>query len=186
MSFTKRFKETMKKIVSKTKDKDYDYRQTYQKRLMDFRKLKNTVTKTENPINLVRAKTLGYKAKKSIFTVVVRARRGGGLYRPENNARRPKRKGFTKLTRNISIRRICELRASDKYPNCEVLNSYAVGEDGKYKYFEVIMVSKNQPEVAKDKTLKNIINKHGRAERGLTSAGKKNRGLRKIRERTRK
>jgi large subunit ribosomal protein L15e len=186
MSFVKEYRKTMKKVISKVKDKDYDYRQTYQKRLMDFRKFTSTVTKTEKPINLVRAKTLGYKAKKGIFTVVVRARRGGGLFRPEHNGRRPKRMGFTKLTRNISIRRICELRASDKYTNCEVLNSYNVGEDGKYKYFEVILISKNQPEVQKDKALKKVALQKGRAQRGLTSAGRKNRGLRKVRQTTKK
>jgi large subunit ribosomal protein L15e len=94
--------------------------------------------------------------------------------------------GFTKLTRNISIQRNGELKASTKYPNCEVLNSYNVGEDGNYKYFEVILVSKNQPEVQKDKTLKNVINKDGRAERGLTSAGKKGRGLVKVKQTTKK
>lgn len=186
MSFVKEYRKTMRKVISKVQDKDYDYRETYKKRLMDFRKFTTTVTKMENPINLVRAKTLGYKAKKGIFTVVVKARRGGGLFRPEHNGRRPKRMGFTKLTRNISIQRICELKASTKYPNCEVLNSYNVGEDGNYKYFEVILVSKNQPEVKKDKTLKNVINKDGRAERGLTSAGKKGRGLVKVKQSTKK
>jgi len=179
MSFTKRFKEIQQKIISKSVDKNYNYKETYKQRLIDFRKFKLTVTKTEKPINLVRAKNLGYKAKKGVFTVVVRARRGGGLFRPEHNARRPKRMGFKKLTRNISIQRICEQKASKKYPNCEVVNSYLVGEDGKHKYYEVILASKNQPEVKKDQQLKQIVKVNARAERGLTSASKKGRGLKK-------
>jgi len=179
MSFTKRYKETLVKVLSKREDKNYNYRETYKKRLMDFRKFEGTVTKLDVPTNLVRARELGYKTKKGIFTVVVRARRGHGLFRPEHNARRPKRMGFTKLTRNISIQRICELRASARYPNCEVVNSYFVGEDGKYKYYEIILASRNQPEMQKDKELKKIIMHKGRANRGLTSQGKKSRGLRK-------
>jgi large subunit ribosomal protein L15e len=153
---------------------------------MDFRKFENTVTKLENPTNLTRAKSLGYKAKKGLFTAVVRVHRGGGLFRPEHNGRRPKRMGFKKLTRNLSIQRIAEMRAVNKYINCEVINSYFVGEDGKYKYYEIILASKNQPELIKDKILKKIIKINGRANRGLTSAGKKGRSLRKIRQTTKK
>jgi len=179
MSFTNRYKETLAKVLAKKEDKNYNYRETYKKRLVEFRKFKGTVTRLETPTNIVRARALGYKAKKGIFTVVVRVRRGHGLFRPEHNARRPKRMGISKLTRNISIQRICEQRAAIRYPNCEVINSYFVGEDGKYKYYEVILASKNQPEVKKDKELKKIIAQNNRANRGLTSAGKKGRGLRK-------
>jgi len=186
MSFTKEYKKTITKMYAKEEDKNYNYRETYKQRLMDFRKFENTVTKMENPLNLVRARALGYKAPKGVFTVVVRVHRGGGLFRPEHNGRRPKRMGFKKLTRNLSVQRIAEMRATNKYINCEVMNSYFVGEDGKYVYYEVILASKNQPEVIKDKSLKNIIKKTGRAERGLTSAGKKGRGLRKVRLTTKK
>jgi large subunit ribosomal protein L15e len=89
--------------------------------------------------------------------------------------------GVKRLTRKISIQRIAEQRASKKFPNCEVLNSYWVAEDGKHKYFEVILVDVNAPEILKDKEINWITlkNQRGRAERGLTSAGKKGRGLRK-------
>ncbi len=186
MSFTKEFKKTMAKIFAKKEDANYNYRETYKQRLMDFRKFESTVTKMESPINVVRAKALGYKAKKGIFTAVVRVHRGGGLFIPEHNGRRPKRMGFKKLTRNISVQRIAELRASTKHPNCEVINSYFVGEDGKHKYYEVILASKNQPELVKDKKYTNMLATKGRAERGLTSAGKKTRGLRKVKQTTKK
>lgn len=179
MSFTKEFRKVWLKVKSKASDSDYNYKEVYKQRVMDFRKFKSTVTRIDNPINVVRARTLGYKAKKGVFTVIVRTKRGGGLFRAINKARRPKRKGFKKLTRNISIQRISEQKASKKYLNCEVVNSYLVGEDGKYKYYNVILASKTQPEVKKDPQLKNIVKVNARAERGLTSASKKGRGLKK-------
>ncbi len=182
MSFTKAYKQTMQNIYSKKIDENYNYRDVLQKRLMDFRKFDTTVTRIDNPLNLIRAKELGYKAKQGVFTVVVRVKKGGGLYRPEHNARRPKRMGFKKLTRNISAQRIAEIKCAKKYINCEVVNSYSVGEDGNYKYFEIILASKNEPSVLKDKHLKTIVKTKGRADRGLTSQGKKNRGLRKVKE----
>ena len=76
---------------------------------------------------------------------------------------------------------IAEERANRKFPNLEVLNSYYVGEDGKYYWYEVILVDPQAPEIKADKELNWICSgKHrGRVFRGLTSAAKKSRGLRK-------
>ena len=66
------------------------------------------------------------------------------------------------------------------YPNLEVLNSYWVGEDGKNKFFEIIMLDPHHPVIKADKKYNWISsgNSHkGRAERGKTSAGKRGRGL---------
>jgi large subunit ribosomal protein L15e len=60
----------------------------------------------------------------------------------------------------------------------EVLNSYWVGADGKYKYYEIIMVDPNHPEIKNDASLNWVARQKGRAFRGLTAAGKKSRGLR--------
>jgi len=177
MSFTKQFRKTMQNVVKKTVG-DYDYRKVYQQRLINFRKEPHVVVRIENPTNIVRAKSLGYKAKQGVFITRVRVRRGSGLFRPVHKARRPKRHGFKKLTRRISIQRIAEIRASSKYPNAEIVNSYWVGEDGRFKYFEVILADRVHPSVLANKNLKAIVKKRGRAERGLTSAGRKNRGLR--------
>ena len=53
----------------------------------------------------------------------------------------------------MSIQRIAEARADRKYPNLEVLNSYWVGEDGKNKWFEVILVDPHHPVIKSDKNL---------------------------------
>jgi len=74
---------------------------------------------------------------------------------------------------------MAEKRVSGKYPNLEILNSYKVGEDGKYHYFEVILVDKNHPVIKKDKSINWIVTQRRRVFRGRTSAGKRSRGLRR-------
>ena len=64
--------------------------------------------------------------------------------------------------------------------NLEVLNSYLIGKDGKHYFYEVILIDPERPEIKNDPD-KNWITKpanKGRVFRGLTSAGKKSRGLR--------
>ncbi|OYT47808.1 50S ribosomal protein L15e, partial [Thermoplasmatales archaeon ex4484_36] len=58
--------------------------------------------------------------------------------------------------------------------------SYWVGEDGKQKFFEVIMVDPFHPAIKSDSKINWIIEAQHkrRVFRGLTSAGKKARGLR--------
>jgi len=79
-----------------------------------------------------------------------------------------------------SIKRIAEERVARKYPNLEVLNSYWVWEDGKFKFFEVILVDPNSPSIKNDARINWICEKQhtSRVFRGLTSEGKKTRGLR--------
>jgi len=177
MSFTKYFSKTMQKVAAKAVG-DYDFKGIFKERMINFRKTKESVVRLDKPTNLVRARTLGYKAKQGVFVARTRVRRGTGLFRRINKARRPKRHGVLKLTRRISIRRIAEERASSKFGNAEVINSYWVGEDGHHAYFEVILADRTHPAVKADKNLSKIVKKRGRAERGLTSAGRKGRGLR--------
>jgi large subunit ribosomal protein L15e len=74
---------------------------------------------------------------------------------------------------------IGEERVGKAYPNLEVLNSYWVGEDGLYKWFEVILVDPHHAGIQRDNDINWICDKsqQGRVHRGLTSAGKKMRGL---------
>jgi len=62
-----------------------------------------------------------------------------------------------------------------------VLNSYWINQDATYKYFEVILVDPQHAAIRKDARMNwicNPVHKH-RELRGLTSAGRKSRGLRK-------
>lgn len=147
-------------------------------RLIEWRK-QPTILRVEKPTRLDRARKLGYKAKQGFIVARVRVRRGGLRKQRPKSGRRPKRMGVSKYKPAKSLRLIAEERAARKFPNMEVLNSYWVGEDGRFKWFEVIMVDRAHPAIKSDKDINWICQKQhrGRAFRGLTSAGKKVRGL---------
>ena len=149
-------------------------------RLIEWRK-EPAIVRVEKPTRLDRARKLGYKAKQGFIIVRVRVRRGGLRKQRPRSGRRPKRMGVKKYKPAKSLRLIAEERAARKFPNLEVLNSYWVGEDGRFKWFEVIMIDPHHPAVKADKDINWICQKQhkGRVFRGLTSAGKKVRGLRK-------
>jgi len=140
----------------------------------------STIQRIDRPTRLDRARSLGYKAKKGYVVVRTRVRRGGRRKTRFVAGRKPKRQGVNKITPAKSIKRIAEERVAKRYPNLEVLNSYWVWEDGKFKFFEVILVDPNSPSIKNDKNINWICEKQhtSRALRGLTSEGKKTRGLR--------
>jgi large subunit ribosomal protein L15e len=147
-------------------------------RMIAWRK-SDSIVKVDKPLRLDRARSLGYKAKKGVFVVRVRVIRGGHKRSRPNKARRTKRLHIRKNLR-LNYKEIAEARASKKYKNAEVLNSYNIGKDGKHYFSEVIMVDRDKPEIRSDKQLSFITKptSRGRAHRGLTSAGKKSRGHR--------
>ena len=136
-------------------------------------------TKVEKPLRLDRARTLGYKDKNGFVVIRVRVKRGGHKRTRPNKGRRSKRL-HTRKTLKMNYKWIAEIRVQNKYRNLEVLNSYQIGKDGVYYFYEVICVDTSKSEVKNDRTTKWIVkgaNKK-RALRGLTSAAKKSRGLR--------
>jgi large subunit ribosomal protein L15e len=152
---------------------------TLRERMIEWRK-SGVFTKVDKPLRIDRARTLGYKDKKGFVIIRVRIRRGGHKRPRPNKGRRSKRL-HTRKTLKMNYKWIAEQRADRKYKNLEVLNSYVIGRDGVYYFYEVIMIDPSKPEIKKDKTLQ-WISKPGnkkRSMRGLTSAGKKSRGLRK-------
>jgi large subunit ribosomal protein L15e len=157
-------------------------KETMRQRLIEWRR-EPTVVRIEKPTRLDRARALGYKAKQGFVVVRVRVRKGGQRKPRPDSGRRPKRMGVHGYATWKSLRLIAEERAARKFPNLEVLNSYYVGEDGRYKWFEVIMVDPNHPVVRSDPDVNWICKpaNRGRAFRALTSAGKKMRGLRRSR-----
>jgi large subunit ribosomal protein L15e len=149
-------------------------------RLIEWRR-QQTVTRIERPTRLDRARKLGYKAKQGFVIARTRVRRGGMRKQRPRSGRRPKRMGVKKFKPAKSLRLIAEERTAKKFPNLEVLNSYWVGEDGRHKWFEVIMLDPNHPVIKTDKDINWITQKQhrNRALRSLTSAGKKVRSLRR-------
>lgn len=139
------------------------------------------VVRIERPTRLDRARRLGYKAKQGVVLVRVRVRKGARRKERPNKGRRPKRMGVSKITPAKSWQLIAEERAQRKFPNLEVLGSYKVGDDSVYQWYEVIFLDPFHPAVKNDKEFRWIAEKQHkkRVHRGLTSAGKKVRGLRK-------
>lgn len=148
-------------------------------RLIKWRK-QPAIVRIEKPTRVDRARRLGYKAKQGFVIARVRVRRGGLRKKRPKAGRRPKRMGVKKYKPAKSMRLIGEERTGKKFPNLEVLNSYWVAEDGRSKWFEIIMVDPHHPVIKADKKNSWISQKqhHKRVFRGLTSAGKKIRGLR--------
>jgi large subunit ribosomal protein L15e len=148
-------------------------------RLIKWRKEENYKT-IEHSTRLDRARSLGYKSKQGVTLVRVRVRRGGLRKRHIAKGRRAKRKGILRITMKKNTQRIAEERVGKRYPNMEVLNSYHVGQDGMHKWYEVILVDPYNPSVLSDRKLNWLSNQthSSRAFRGLTSAGKRGRGLR--------
>ena len=134
----------------------------------------------EKPTRIDAARRVGYKAKQGIVVVRTRVRRGGLRKGKIHMKRKPSKAGIKKITMAKSIQRMAEERTARRYPNLEVLNSYWVGEDGKNKFYEVILIDPHHPAIKADKQLSWIStgsSHSGRAHRGKTSAGKRGRGL---------
>ncbi len=148
-------------------------------RLIQWRK-QQTTTRIDKPTRLDKARKLGYKAKQGFVLARTRVRKGGRRKIRPRSGRRPKRMGVKKFKPAKSIKLIAEERTARKFPNLEVLNSYWVGEDGRQKWFEVIMVDPSHPVIKTDPHINWICRPQNRRRvfRSLTSAGKKVRSLR--------
>ena len=149
--------------------------QLWQQRIVKWRQEPTTI-RIERPTRIDRARSLGYKAKQGFVIVRQRINRGGRQRPQIRHPRRPKAMSRRKnLTMNYQS--VAENRSSRKYPNCEVLNSYYVGQDGLYYWYEIILVDRSHPSIAADPHISWIMNHKGRSQRGLTSAGIRGRGL---------
>ena len=165
-------------IRDQWKKPDTSFKSPQQQRLIQWRKEENFF-RVEKPLRIDRARSLGYKAKQGYIVVRAKVRRGSLRKHHIRGGRRPAAKGITKITAAKSTKRIAEERTSKKFPNMNVLNSYWVGEDGRYHYYEVILVDPYHPVIEKDPKINWITNPSckRRVLRGKTSAGQKGRGL---------
>lgn len=130
-----------------------------------------------------KARRLGYKAKQG-FVIYRAAVRRGGRKRPNGKGivyGKPKHHGINQLKFRRNLQSVAEERVGRRCGNLRVLNSYWVNQDSTYKYFEVILVDPSHPTIRRDPRINwlcGTVHKH-RELRGLTSAGRKGRGLRK-------
>jgi len=150
-------------------------------RCWEYRQLP-AVHRVTRPTRPDKARRLGYKAKQGYVVYRIRIRRGGRK-RPVSKGivyGKPASQGIVKLKPVRSLRAMAEERVGRALVELRVLNSYWVGQDGTYKYYEVILIDPAHNAIRNDARINWIVNpvhKH-RELRGLTSAGKKGRGLR--------
>lgn len=151
----------------------------WRERLLQWRREPVTV-RIDRPTRIDRARSLGYKAKKGFVLARQRVSRGGRMREQFKSGRRSKARRRVKVV-GINYQQVAEQRAAKKFTNCEVLNSYWVSQDGKNYWYEVILVERDSPELLAMKEYKWVgrPGHKGRVFRGLTSAGKKSRGLRR-------
>eukprot|EP01129_Flabellula_baltica_P004223 TRINITY_DN144_c0_g1_i2.p1 TRINITY_DN144_c0_g1~~TRINITY_DN144_c0_g1_i2.p1 ORF type:complete len:204 (+),score=37.01 TRINITY_DN144_c0_g1_i2:298-909(+) len=146
----------------------------------------NAIVRVNRPTRPDKARRLGYKRKQGFVIYRVRVRRGGRKRPyPKGHKRgtKPINQGITALKNNRSLRTVAECRVGKACGGLRVLNSYWVGEDSTYKFFEVIMIDIHHPTIRGDPRINwicNNVHKH-REMRGLTASGKKGRGLKSAR-----
>ena len=143
----------------------------------------SVVHRVHLPARPEKARRLGYKAKLGFVIFRVRVRRGGRK-RPAKKGityGKPKSHGVNELKFSRNKKSLAEEKAGKLCGNLRVLNSYWLNEDSMYKYFEIIMIDPNHKSIRRDVRI-NWISKPSfkhRELRGLTSSGRKGRGLRK-------
>ena len=143
-------------------------------RIIEWRR-SDAVERIDNPLNIARARSLGYKAKKGYIVVRVRLLRVRRLRPQIKKGRRSKARRRKKIV-GKSYQWIAEERANKKFVNCEVIGSYELAKDGQYYYFEVILGDKEL--LNKYPGTEYLDHIRGKVFRGLTSSGRKSRGLR--------
>jgi large subunit ribosomal protein L15e len=153
-----------------------EYEKIMKKRLIVWRR-QPVIIRIERPTKLDRAHSLGYKAKQGFVMTRIRIGKGSSKRKKPMGGRKPGKAGLVKITPTMNLQHIAEMRVARKFPNLEVLNSYYIAEDGKQKWFEVILVDPNHSCIKNDPKLNWICKTKRRVFRGLTSAGKRSRGL---------
>jgi len=111
----------------------------------------------------------------------MRVRRGGRKRQVHKGKTmgKPKNQGVTGLKPKRNLQSVAEERVGRRCGGLRILNSYWIGQDATYKYFEVIAVDPSHKAIRRDPSMNwisNPVHKH-RELRGLTSAGRKGRGL---------
>lgn len=140
------------------------------------------IHKVNRPSRIDKARKMGFKRKQGYVVYRIRIRRGGRK-KPVSKGivyGKPVNQGIQHLKPNRSHRTIAEDRVGRRCKNLRVLNSYWVAQDGTFKFYEVILVDPKHKAITRDPRINWICSsKHNHREnRGLTSIGKKGRGLR--------
>lgn len=150
-------------------------------RCWQYRQL-NVVHRAPRPSRPEKARRLGYKSKQGFVIYRIRVRRGCRKRQAAKGAvfGKPKTEGINELKPARNHQAIAESRLGRRVAkSLRILGSYWVGQDGTFKYYEVICIDPFHTAIRRDPKINWIckaVHKH-REQRGLTSAGRKHRGL---------
>jgi large subunit ribosomal protein L15e len=118
-------------------------------RAVELRK-EPAIKRIDRPSRLDRARSLGYKAKEGVLVVRARVSRGGMRQRRPVSGRRPKHMGVLKIKSSVSSQQVAERRVSERFPNMKVMGSYLIWKDGKFAWYECVLVNPSHPAVKSD------------------------------------
>merc|ERR1711993_201755 len=127
-----------------------------------FRQLP-AIHRASRPSRPEKARLMGYKAKQGYVVYRVRVRRGCRKRLAPKGATygKPVNEGVNQLKFQRRIQSVAEERVGKALGGLRVMNSYWVGQDSTYKYFEVIMVDPQHKTVRRDGDLNWLAtNKH--------------------------
>ncbi len=149
-------------------------------RTWEFRQLP-TIHRANHPSRPDKAHRLGYKAKQGFVVYRVKVKRGDRkkLVSKGINYGKPASAGINKQKSSRNLQTLAETRVGRRCGALRVLSSYWVAQDSAHKWFEVILVDPNHQTIRNDPRINwicNAVHTH-REMRGLTSSGKKGRGL---------
>jgi large subunit ribosomal protein L15e len=151
-------------------------------RAWEYRNLPG-VYRIRKPSRPEKARQLGYKSKQGFVIYRVRIRRGNRK-KPVpkgNTSGKPKNHGINQLKHSRNKRSLAEEKVGKICGNLRILNSYWINEDSTFKFFEVILIDPSHRCIRTDFKINWIClpNSKHRELRGITSAGRKYRGLRR-------
>jgi large subunit ribosomal protein L15e len=162
------------KHIAANFQQEYKDRNDYLKSKLIQWRSEPSILRINKPTNIARAHTLGYKAKPGVIVARIRIRKGLRKREKGRKGRKPSKAGRF-FAHGKSFQAMAEERAARKFINCEVLNSYYVGEDGSYKFFEAILLDREHNSIKNDKLYGQVLMSNDRSFRGLTHAGREHR-----------
>ena len=150
-------------------------------RTWEYRQLP-VIHRATKPSRPDKARNLGYKAKQGYVIYRVRVRRGSRKKQLNKgiNYGKPRNCGINQHKWRRNLRSKAEERVGRACGGLRLLNSYWIAQDSVYKYYECILVDPHHKVIREDARINWLckpVHKH-RELRGLTSAGRKGRGLR--------
>ncbi len=113
--------------------------------------------RVERPLRLDRARSLGYKAKEGVIVVRARVSRGGMRKQRPTSGRRPKHMGVLKIKSAVSAKSVAERRVGERFPNMKVIGSYPVWQDGRFAWFECVLIDPLRPAIRRDYNYRRML-----------------------------